>query len=104
MQGVPIIPSKVVYKRERSTILYQGARAFAELGATNAACFERAQELQQEMLEQLIKEFAVNRGSVGGNAGETGVRDPVKLPTKGAKAYKRKVKGGGTAPSKRKKR
>ena len=101
---MPIIPAKAMRKNERRNILLGNTRAFAELGATNAACFERAQELQQEMLEQLIKEFAVNRGSVGGNAGETGVRDPVKLPTKGAKAFKRKVKGGGTATSKRRKK
>ena len=105
-QGVPIIPAKAVRKRERSAILHQSARAFAELGATNAACFERAQQLQQEMYEQLISEFAVNkRGSAGGNTGETGgVRNPVKLPTKGKLAHKRKVKGVGTAASKRKKR
>ena len=103
-QGVPIIPSRAVYKRERHAILYQGARAFAELGATTGACFERAQELQQEMYEQLISEFNVKRGSAGGNTGETGgVRNPVKVPTKGAKAHKRKIKGGGTATSKRKK-
>ena len=59
--------------------------------------------MQQEMLERLIKEFAVKpRGSVVGETG--GVRDPVKLPTKGATAYKRKVKGGATATSKRKKK
>ena len=103
---MPIISAKAVRKRERRAIFYQSARAFAELGATNPACFERAQQLQQEMYEQLIKEFNVKRrGSAGGNTGETGgVRNPVKVPTKGAKAYKRKVKGGGTAPSKRKKR
>ena len=88
----------------RRSILHSNARAFAELGAANAASFERAQQLQQAMYEQLIKEFAVKRGSAGGNTGETGgVRDHVKVPTKGAKAYKRKVKGGGTATSKRKK-
>ena len=102
---MPIIPAKAMRKNERRNILLGNTRAFAELGATNAACFERAQELQQEMLEQLISEFAVNkRGSAGGNTGETGgVRNPVKVPTKGAKAHKRKIKGGGTATSKRKK-